>query len=209
MKKLAILGASGHGKVVAETASLCGWDSIVFFDDAWSSKVKNGHWSIVGDTDVLIRSLSEFEGVVVAIGSNRIRLDKHNMLEQAGATLVSIVHPSATISRFSNLGIGSVVFAHVVVNVDARIGKATILNTACTVDHDCTLGDAVHISPGAHLAGDVSVKHRAWFGIGACVKQGVCIGEDVVIGAGTVVIKDISDGLIVAGNPAKQLEKRC
>jgi acetyltransferase-like isoleucine patch superfamily enzyme len=90
-----------------------------------------------------------------------------------------------------------------VVNADSQIGQGSILNTCCSVDHDCILGEAVHISPGVHLAGDVHVGDRSWIGIGAAVRQGVRIGSGVIVGAGAVVVSDVADGLTVIGVPAK------
>ena len=203
MKRLAILGASGHGKVVADTAEICGWGEVSFFDDAWPDKNMNGQWRIVGNTETLLQSLDQFEGVVVAIGNNGIRKQKMDMLIQENAVLVSIIHPTAVISRYVSIGEGSVVFANVVVNVGAKVGGGVILNTACSVDHDCKLGDAVHISPGAHIAGDVWIGEASWVGIGASVRQGIHIGELVVVGAGACVISDIIDEATVVGVPAK------
>lgn len=207
MKKLAILGASGHGKVAADCAGLCGWQEVAFFDDAWPQLQQNGHWPVQGDTDFLLHALTQFDGVLVAIGSNRIRQQKLKQLRDAGAALITLIHPAAAVSAFASVGAGTVVFAGAVVNVDARIGEGVIINTCASVDHDCVVGDAVHISPGAHLAGAVSVGDRSWVGLGAAVRQLVQIGSDAVVGAGAVIVKDVSSGVTVAGNPARVLAK--
>ncbi|MDT3232535.1 acetyltransferase [Pseudomonas sp. rhizo25] len=203
MKRLAIVGAGGHGKVVADTAECCGWDVVEFFEDAWSGREMNGAWRIAGDTSTLLNHLSEYEGVLVAIGDNKVRHAKLAELAGAGAQLVSLIHPDATISRYAAIGIGSVVFAGVVVNADTQVGPGAILNTGCSIDHDCTLGDAVHISPGARLAGTVRVGSMSWIGIGACVRQSLQIGSLVMVGAGAVVVADIADSQTVVGVPAK------
>lgn len=205
MRRLAILGASGHGKVVADTAECCGWQTIKFFDDAWPERQSTGAWPVVGDTASLLERLEQFDGVVVAIGNNRIRQLKLLELQAAGARLCSLVHPAATVSRYAALADGSVVFAGAVVNADACIGLGAILNTGCSVDHDCILGDAVHISPGARLAGGVRVGDLSWVGIGASVRQLVRIGSRVVVGAGAAVVAEVADGLTVAGVPARSM----
>ncbi len=202
MKKLAILGASGHGKVVADCAEECGWENIVFFDDAWPERSHNGHWPVAGDTQSLLSSIPEFDGLVVAIGNNAIRQEKIRLFLEAGAPIVSILHPRAVISRYAELGVGTVVFAGAVINVDVQIGPGGIINTGATVDHDCVLGSAVHISPGANIAGGVRVGDRTWVGIGAVVRQMTNIGCDVMVGAGAAVVCDVSDGLTVIGVPA-------
>lgn len=205
MKRLAILGASGHGKVLADCAELGGWDTVRFFDDAWPQQQVNRHWPILGKTADLLQQVANFDGIVVAIGNNAIRAEKLKLLSDAGAVLPVICHPSASVSRYASLGPGSVVFASAVVNADCSVGVGAIINTGATVDHDCRLADAVHISPGAHLAGGVSVGARSWIGIGSCVRQQVRIGEGVVIGAGAAVVADVADASIVAGVPARSL----
>lgn len=203
MKRLAILGASGHGKVVADTAECCGWDSILFFDDAWPDRARNGGWQIAGRTEDLLASLGNFDGVVVAIGNNAIRQAKMDLVRKAGGVLPTIIHPSAVVSGYAALGEGSVVFAGAVVNVDAKVGCGAILNTGCSIDHDCMLGDAVHVSPGASLAGGVCVGDLSWVGIGASARQLVKIGARVMVGAGAVVVTDVPDDVTVMGVPAR------
>ncbi|MBK5475965.1 acetyltransferase [Pseudomonas sp. TH21] len=205
MKRLAILGAGGHGKVVADTAESCGWQCIEFFADDWPARTLNGYWPITGDTTSLLSRVGEFDAVIVAIGNNSVRLAKVEALEAAGGQLATLVHPSAVISPRALVGAGSVVFAGVVINVDARVGRGTILNTGCSVDHDCQLGNFTHISPGARLAGGVQVGDLSWVGIGASVKQSIQIGQKVIVGAGSVVVSDITDSLTVVGVPAKAL----
>lgn len=208
MKRLAVLGASGHGKVVADTALCCGWDQVDFYDDAWPGRTYNGDWCVVGDSAALHARVGHYEGVIVAIGNNAVRQAKLEALGGLGARLVSLIHPMACVSRYAIIGVGSVVFAGVVVNADARVGSGAILNTGCSVDHDCVLGSAVHVSPGARLAGAVRVGDRSWVGIGACVRQMISLGSDVVVGAGAAVVSDVSDGLCVMGVPAKALATR-
>lgn len=200
---LTILGASGHGKVVAEAALASNWATVEFYDRAWPDKQQVGRWTIVGDDAALWADLTRKDGVIVAIGDNRTRLMLLERLRQSGAKLVSIVHPMACISASARLGGGTVAMAGAVVNADAAVGMGGILNTGCSVDHDCVLGDAVHISPGAHLAGDVHVGDRSWIGIGASVRQGVRIGSGAIVGVGAAVVSDVADGLTVVGVPAK------
>lgn len=202
MKRLALLGASGHGKVVADVALACGWGAVEFFDDAWPKCQQNGPWPISGDFTELSARLQDFQGVIVSIGDCAVRWAKHQTLQAAGAPLVTVVHPSAVVSRYAALGVGTVVMACAVVNIGAVVGQAGIINTGATVDHDCRLGDAVHICPGAHLSGNVQVGAGSWVGVGAKVKQGITIGQHVMVGAGAVVVQVVSDGLTVIGNPA-------
>ncbi len=206
MKRLAIYGASGHGKVVAEIAELNGWQKIVFFDQNADSIQKNGAWSVEGDLDALLSQRAHFDAVIVAIGNNKIRCDKSAALSKAGFKLTQLIHPSAVVSPYSTVGPGSVIMANAVVNPFSVIGDSVIVNTGAIVEHDCTVHNGVHISPGVSLAGEVTIGEKAWIGIGACVKQQCLIGEESIIGAGSVVIEDIPPHVTVAGVPAKKIK---
>ncbi len=208
MKRLAILGCGGHGKVVADTALAAGWAAVEFFDDAWPGRSSNGHWQVVGDTAELMKRAGEYDGVIVAIGDCAARWRKHRALVDWGAPLSTIVHPFAWVSPRARLGLGSVVVAGAVINVDADVGQACIVNTGATIDHDCIVGDAVHVTPGARLLGNVTVGPGSWVGAGAVIKQGTKVGAGALIGAGSVVLREVADGLTVVGNPAQTLESR-
>lgn len=200
--RLAILGASGHGKVVADAAELSGWDEVVFFDDAWPKLGHNGPWAVIGDTAALLREVSEFDGVVVAIGNNRIRRTKNQELVASGGQLVSVIHPSAVVSAHAQVSVGSVVFANAVINACAKVGEGCIVNTGALVEHDCVLGDYAHISPNAVLAGGVEVGSLVWIGASASIRQLITVGEGSLVGMGAVVTKDVPPGVTVVGNPA-------
>ncbi|OLO10227.1 acetyltransferase [Chromohalobacter japonicus] len=202
MIKLAILGASGHGKVIADTALQAGWAQVVFFDDAWPEVAENGSWSVVGDSSSLFDRLSEFDGVVVGIGNNRVRLEKTRALQSKGAKLTTIIHPRAAVSDSVKIGAGSVILAGSVIQVDSELGVACIVNTSASIDHDCFLGDGVHVCPGAAVAGSVRVGEGSWIGIGSSIKQLVKIGYGVTVGAGAAVIRDVQDDQVVVGVPA-------
>lgn len=204
MSILLIVGAGGHGKVVAETAELLKqWDSVVFADDKFPELTRIGKWPVVSSANFLDIEKNGFTDFVVAVGDNKTRLKIQREGLHSTLTPVCIVHPSAVISPTGKLGLGTVIFANAVVNADAVVGEACIINTAASVDHDCVLGDGVHISPGALLAGDVAVGHCSWLGIGSSVIQCTDIGENVVVGSGAAVVSDLPDGVTAIGVPAR------
>ncbi|NOH65237.1 acetyltransferase [Vibrio rotiferianus] len=207
MKSCAILGASGHGKVVAEIAELNGYQTITFFDDRWPSLGSVEHWVVSGDTAALLATASEYDVVVVAIGHNATRCAKQRELSAAGANFDVLAHPSVVISKYANIKAGTVVMANAVVNPFSHIGVSCIINTGSIVEHDCKLAEGVHISPNASLAGGVQVGENSWVGIGSQVKQLVVIGRDAVVGAGSTVISNIPDFQTVVGSPAHTLIK--
>jgi sugar O-acyltransferase (sialic acid O-acetyltransferase NeuD family) len=208
MASLCILGASGHGKVVADAAEMSGvWDNILFYDDKWPEKKSNGAWKIEGTVKDFFSTSPKGKKVVVAIGDNLIRLDLSAKLRHLGFELVSIIHPGAIVSKYATVGEGTVIFAGCIVNAFVNIGRDCIINTGSTIDHDCDLADGVHVSPGAHLSGTVKVGTATWIGVGSCVRQNIEIGRNSIVGAGAVVVSPVDDHLIVIGNPARKYEK--
>lgn len=205
--RLAILGASGHGKVVADIALQSGWGEVCFYDDAYPALGMVEQWPVAGIFETLLRDLAGFDGVAVAIGDNRIRSARLEMLLDHGGNTVTLIHPRAIVSPFATLAPGCVVVAGAVINAFAVLARGCIVNTAATVGHDCRLAQGVHIASGANLAGDVSVGCFTWVGVGAAVRQGICLGDGVTVGAGAAVIHDVSDGATVVGVPARPLRR--
>ena len=203
----AVLGASGHGKVLAEIAELNGYSKVVFYDDAWPNKTSLEAWPVEGGSTELLKSTFQYDIVLVAIGNNEIRYQKYLQLQSVSAKMPALIHPSAIISRYSCIGDGSIVMAGAIVNPFVTIGSAVIVNTGATIDHDCNIRDGVHISPKASLAGNVEIEKLSWVGIGALVKQSIKIGKSVTVGAGSTVVKNIDDSLVVVGTPARVLTK--
>lgn len=198
MNRLVLIGAGGHGKVAADTARDAGWREIVFVDDAYPERTMNGTWSIVGRPGEGVKG-----DLFLTVGANAARARLWTELAIADSPVIA--HPTAVISPDATLAPGVLAVAGTIVNAGARIGRGAILNTACSVDHDCFVREFAHISPGARLAGGVTVGARSWIGIGAVVRQGIRIGDDVVVGAGAAVVDDIDDGSIVGGVPARPL----
>ena len=205
MKTLALIGASGHGKVVADLAENLGY-SVHFYDDNYPNTDAVGVWSVKETLADLLET--ENRSAFVAIGNNHIREAITQKLEKAGFSIPALIHPTAVVSKYATIGPATAILAGVIVNPFATIGKGCIINTRAIIEHDNSIGDFVHISPGACLAGNVSVKKYSWVGIGSSIKQGIVIGQNSIVGAGSVVVNNIQDNLVVAGAPAKKLRTR-
>jgi sugar O-acyltransferase (sialic acid O-acetyltransferase NeuD family) len=207
--RLLIVGASGHGRVVADcAASLDRWTEIIFFDDRHPGIDHNFKWPIRGSTASLPGAAGPGDEAFVAIGNCATRVTLLMRFQSMNLRLATLIHPAASVSADTKIECGSIVVAGAVVNIGATVGLGGIINTGSSVDHDCILDSGVHVCPGARLAGDVRVGERSWIGIGAVVRQGIQIGADVVVGAGAAVMTDISDGLTVVGVPARPLDTR-
>ncbi|HOQ02164.1 MAG TPA: acetyltransferase [Acetivibrio clariflavus] len=204
--KLLIIGASGHGKVIADIAIKMGkWQSIAFLDDDEGIKLSLG-MNVIGKTDDAFKYINEFD-IFVAIGNNETREKIQERLELEGASIPILIHPKAVIGEQVKLGSGTVIMAGVVINCCTSIGKGCIINTGATIDHDNILENFVHISPGVNLAGIVSIGKGSWIGIGSTVINNISITGGCKIGAGAVVIRDITEAGIYVGVPARRVLK--
>ena len=201
-KDVIIIGAGGHAKVIADIIYKSGDNLIGFLDDNLANigKEKKKKKKVLGTTkDIENYNKNYF---IIGIGNNSIRKKINN---ENNLKLYTAIHPSAIIAQDVKIGIGSVIMAGVVINPGTVIGKNCIINTCSSLDHDNLLEDYVHISPGAHLAGTVSVKEGTWICTGAIIKNNITIGKNNIIGAGSVVIKDIIDeNTTYIGVPARR-----
>jgi len=209
MAGLLIVGAGGHGKVVADTAYESGeWEKIAFLDDRYPAVKSILGWPVLGTISQASVLIEEYSNIVVAIGDNVLRFTLVHAFIEMGFVLPVIVHPTAFVSRFAQIGLGSVIFAQVAINAGTHIGIGSIVNTGATIDHDCLVGNGVHISPGVHLAGGITVGNYSWIGIGASVIQQINIGEHVMIGAGAAVRTMIPNDVTVVGVPGEIIKKK-
>lgn len=206
MKPLVVVGAGGHGKVVADTArEMAIWDEIVFVDSLYPELDYCGQWKVVACEMDSLDNVYAKADFVVAVGNNTVRIRLFEEASSLGFNPVRVIHPFTYVSPGANIGLGVVVFAGAVINIGCNIGEVCIVNTGATIDHDCDIDIGVHISPGVNLAGGVTVGARSWIGIGASVKQLTSIGYDVLVGAGAAVVSNITNGKTVVGVPAKEI----
>lgn len=204
-KKLIIIGSGGHGRVVADCAEQTGiYQTIMFLDDCFPDRKKNYHWPIIGVADNFQQYISDCD-FIVAFGNNRLRYKFLKKLQAVQASIVSIIHPSATVSPHTSIEKGVVIFANAVVNIGSEVSLGSIINTGATVDHDCSIKECVHISPGVNIAGGVNIGKFSWVGIGSTVIEGITLAENTQAGAGAVITESTKDNSLYLGVPAKRI----
>lgn len=200
-KKLVIIGASGHGKVIADIAKKNGYHEIVFLDDDENIH-ECGGYPVIGRSHEVETINAD---IIVGIGNASIR--KKIQQSIPARKMATLIHPSAVVAEDVIIGVGTVIMAGAVINSGARIGTGCIVNTCASVDHDCNVGDYVHVAVGSHLCGTVSVGDETWIGAGAIVSNNISICSECMIGAGAVVLCDIKESGTYVGVPAKKVRK--
>lgn len=204
MKELIILGAGGHGRVVADVALAdCSYQNISFLDDhPEKSKLSKLVIGKLMDYKKWIDTADFF----VALGNSKLRQQFMEMLKKDHANIATLFHPSVIIGSGVELGEGTVIMPGAIINSGSVIGDGVIINTASSVDHDCVIGDYSHVAVGAHLAGTVEVGKHTWIGAGATVSNDVKITDGCMIGAGAVVVKNIMEAGTYVGVPARKMQ---
>lgn len=196
-KKVIIIGASGHGKVIADIVIKSGDKIIGFLDDSLEGTVAGN--KILGKTDDFSKySDCEF---IIAIGNNIIRQKISEKL--SGVKWYTAIHPKAVISVISpEIGEGSVICAGSVIGPSVSIGVHTIINNCANIDHDCTIGSFTHISPNAAVCGTCSVGDFCHIGAGVAIKNNINICNRCIVGVGAAVVKNIEESGVYMGVPA-------
>ncbi|MPM74665.1 putative acetyltransferase EpsM [bioreactor metagenome] len=186
MGNLLIIGAGGHGMVVAEAAELEGrWDSISFLDDRQDiDRVLD--YKIIGTLNDYEEFIGKYEYVIVAIGNNEKRLQLIEELKAAGYKIPIIIHPRAWVSSYSNIGEGSVILAGAVVNTNSNVGKGCIININSCIDHDSIIEDGVHVCSSAIVRSMCKIGRLSYIGAGSCVTSGLIIKEKFSLQDGIV-----------------------
>jgi len=203
--KLVIIGAGGHGQVVADAALAAGFEVLGFLDDESLLFGKQflgvnvlGRIEMIRDMDV---------SCVVAIGDNRRRQQVVDLLGFPAQRYAAVIHPRATVSPYAEVLPGAMVLAGAIVGPQAVVGRHSIINHASSIDHHDIVGAFVHVAPGCHAGGNVHIGDGAFLGVGVSVVPGITVGKWATVGAGSAVLRDVSEGMVVVGVPARELRK--
>ena len=208
--RLLIAGGGGHARVVAEAAGLAGWDVIGWVGPEAEQAAMHPLRALGRDTDVArVWHEQRADALVVAIGDNALRLAAAARLaELAPVRFGVVVHPTAIVAPSASIAPGTIICANAVVNSGARLGPHCLINTSSSVDHDCVFDEGASTGPGARLGGDCHVGRASAIAMCAIVLHGRRIGAHSVVGAGALVTRDVPDGVVAYGSPARVVRTR-
>ena len=203
-KRLIIIGAGGHGKVVSELAVASGlYSEVTFLAPCSPSRHFHAGLKISGDLSPVRSIVSAQNSFFIAIGDNHIRRQLFQSLTQECADIDLVRSAHSIVSPTSRIERGTLIMPKVVINADAQIGKNVIINTGAIVEHDCKVGDHSHLAPGSILTGAASIGCLTTIGAGAVVCPGVRVGDNIILGAGTIATRDLDTSGYYSGAPAK------
>ncbi|MEQ1789546.1 MAG: acetyltransferase [Rickettsiales bacterium] len=210
MYNIAILGASGHARVVEDIINLEGKYKIAGIISPQTETLSGIDYLGVDDDIVELVKKYNLVGGIIAIGDNNIR---KNIAEKISRLcpdflFITAIHPSAIIAKTVSLGAGTMVMAGAIINPYTTVGKHCILNTNSTIEHDNIIGDFVHIAPSVTMCGNVKIHTGAMIGVGTNIIPNITVGENSVIGAGSLVCCDLPENIVCYGVPARIIRKK-
>lgn len=208
--RVIIIGAGGHGKVIFDVLSKTEQKVTAFLDDD-----KEKYNTAIHGVQVqgVIADIPKFAeqfplGAFAAIGNNFIRKKIYLKLKELGFAMIKAISPESYTFDKNNIGAGTLVMPKAVVNIDAVIGENCIINTGAVIEHGCKISDHSHVASLACLAGEVEVGEEVLIGAGAVILQQIKIGRGAVVGAGAVVLNDVQEYAVVVGNPARKINAK-
>jgi sugar O-acyltransferase (sialic acid O-acetyltransferase NeuD family) len=211
MKKIVIIGSGGFAQEVAWLIEEINsykkeWELLGYIDDYYLDRIGNsyGGYKVIGDLNYL-NSLHDNVYVVIAIGNGNVR---KNIVEKIkNKKFATLIHPNVRMSKSCVINEGSIICSNNVLTVNIEIGKHVIINLNCTIGHSSKIENYVTILPGTNISGDVNIDEYATLGTNSTIIEKKTIGKSSMIGAGTVIIKNVDDDVTVVGNPGKIIKK--
>ena len=204
-RPLILIGGGGHCKSVIEVAESAGYEikGILDMPDEVGKEVLPGH-KVIGIDDEIPQYVEECDFIITVgfIKNSALRIKLYNKVKAAGGRLATIIASTAHVSKYAELGEGTVIMHHAFVNAGAKIGDNCIINTFVNIEHDAEVGNQCHISTGTMVNGECKIGESCFIGSQSVCANCIEIASDIIIGAGSVVRKSIRVKGIYAGNPA-------
>lgn len=204
-RPLILIGGGGHCKSVIEVAESAGYEikGILDMPDEVGKEVLPGH-KVIGTDDEIPQYIEECDFIITVgfIKNPALRIKLYNKVKAAGGRLATIIASTAHVSKYAELGEGTVIMHHAFVNAGAKIGDNCIINTFVNIEHDAEVGNQCHISTGTMVNGECKIGESCFIGSQSVCANCIEIASDIIVGAGSVVRKSIRMKGIYAGNPA-------
>ena len=204
-RPLILIGGGGHCKSVIEVAESAGYEikGILDMPDEVGKEVLPGH-KVIGTDDEIPQYVEECDFIITVgfIKNPALRIKLYNKVKAAGGRLATIIASTAHVSKYAELGEGTVIMHHAFVNAGAKIGDNCIINTFVNIEHDAEVGNQCHISTGTMVNGECKIGENCFIGSQSVCANCIEIASDIIVGAGSVVRKSIRVKGIYAGNPA-------
>lgn len=205
-KNVYIFGYSGHAYVLIESMLDLGYKILGYFDKQEAISDPYNLKYLGFELNVDLKSIIQNDYVFPTMGEGHIRKKLVAVFANEKLNQFALIDKTANVSKTAAIGLSSFVGKNSSVNALAKIGQGVILNTSSVIEHECEIGDFSHIAPSATLAGNVKVGNSSFVGANSVCKQNISIGSNCILGSGSNLIKDLPDGEIWAGNPAKKIE---
>ncbi|WP_297974543.1 acetyltransferase [uncultured Bacteroides sp.] len=204
MKDLILVGGGGHCKSVIDVAESAGYNIWGIIDMPEDVGNRIFGYKVIGTDDDIpfYADKAEFVITVGFIKNPAVRIRIYDKIKEAGGKLATLIASTAYVSKYANVGEGTVVMHHAMVNAGAQLGTNCIINTFCNIEHDAVIGNQCHISTGTMVNGDCKVGDRVFIGSQSVMANGVSIGDDIIVGAGSFIRKCLKERGIYSGNPA-------
>lgn len=207
---LILVGGGGHCKSVIEAAESAGFSILGVLDMPEDVGKTILSTKVIGTDDDIPTYVDKADFVITVgfIKNPATRIKLYNRIKEAGGKLATIVASTAYVSKYAEIGEGTVIMHNVFVNAGAKVGCNVILNTFANIEHDAIIGDQSHISTGAMINGDCKVGQNCFIGSQSVLANGITVGDDIIVGAGSLVRRSITESGVYFGNPAILKTKR-
>lgn len=204
-KKSVLVGYSGYGKVVGEAAFLSNQNLRYYVE---KKIIKDNPYDLEflgNEKSSNFKGFNKDYNFILGIGDNIDRKKATIFLESKNEKIISIIHPTSNLSSFIELGCGVYIGKNVSINPFTEIEKYSIINTSSIIEHYCKIGPFSNIGPGVVISGNVTIGKNAYVGANTFIKEGTTIGDNVIIEAGSVIIRDVESNNKIVGNPARKI----